>query len=57
MIRKIAVWILRMVDVDFKLDGDILTVRIYLGGIQLVEWTVDLLKEPEGVSHGKKART
>lgn len=43
-----------MVDVDVKLDGDILTISIELAGVELAEWSIDLVKEPEGVTRGKK---
>ena len=46
-----------MVDVDVKLDGDIVTITIELAGVQLVEWSIDLIKEPEGVTRGTKKRT
>jgi len=59
MIKKIAKWILKMVDVDVKLDQDILNIKVYLGGVLLVEWTIDLIKNNAivGVAHGtwKKA--
>lgn len=57
MIKRIAKWILKMVDVDVKLDGDVVTIRIELAGVQLVEWSIDLIKEPEGVTRGKKTKT
>jgi len=57
MIKRIAKWILQMVDVDVKLDGDIVTISIELAGVQLVEWSIDLIKEPEGVTRGTKKKT
>jgi hypothetical protein len=56
MIKRIAKWILKMVDVDVKLDGDVVTIRIELAGVQLVEWSIDLIKEPQGVTRGKKTK-
>ena len=53
MLKRIARWILTMVDVDVKLDGDTLEVTIELAGVQIAQWTIDLLKTPDEVTRGK----
>lgn len=45
-----------MVDVSVRLDDDILTIKLFLAGVLLANWSIDLVKEPEGVKHGTKTK-
>lgn len=44
MFAKILKWLLKMVDVDVSLNGDILTIVLELGGIKVLDLTIDLIK-------------
>lgn len=58
MIKKIAEWILRRVDISVRLDEDVLNIRIMMGGQTLIEWSIDLIKDDAiaGVKHGQKKK-
>lgn len=57
MLKRIAKWILTMVDINVKLDEDVLNIEILMAGITLASWTIDLIKDDGGVKHGTKTKT
>lgn len=55
MIKKILIWILKKVDVSVTLEGDLLSIRLILGGTTLFEYKLDLVPNEEGPEATKYA--
>lgn len=45
MFAKILGWLLKLVDIDVGLDGDILHIKITLGKITVLDIKIDLIKD------------
>ena len=45
MFAKILGWLLKLVDLSARLDGDLLTIVIELGSIKVLDLTLDLIKD------------
>ena len=48
MIQKIAIWILKKLDLDIDLIKDVLTITVRLAGVKIFTWTKDIIKDDKG---------
>lgn len=54
MIIRIAKWILKLVDFDMELAGDLLTLTVTIGGVVVFRKTFDLIPVNEGIKRSVK---
>lgn len=54
MVKTIAKWVLKLVDFDIDLVGDLLTLTITVGGVQVFKRTFDLIPDDQGILRSKK---
>jgi hypothetical protein len=54
---KILSWLLKMVDVNVNLDGDILTIVLELGSVKVLDLKIDLIKDNKENSAASSVRS
>lgn len=47
IVKGIVIWVLRLVDLSVQLEGDILTLRVYLAGQMVLQHKFDLVPGEE----------
>lgn len=57
MFVKILSWLLKMVDVNVNLDGDILTIVLELGSVKVLDLKIDLIKDNKENSAASSVRS
>jgi len=54
---KILKWLLKMVDFDISLNGDLVTIVLTLGSVKVLDFTVDLIKDDKTTTGVRSVRS